>query len=91
MGCSKMSNEEREVIHYSDGEIEEFKGTRVPRFLLFVYCILPIWGVFWFIFFWDGSSGWLDRGHWSQLEQAANTTAPFETNQGPDPAKGELE
>jgi len=84
-------SEEYEVIHYSDGEIEEYKGTKVPRFLLFVYLILPIWGIIWFALYWNGATGWIDPGHWFALEKAANTTFPLETQEGPDPARGELE
>lgn len=84
-------SDEYEVIHYSDGEIEEFKATPVPKFLKWVYLILPIWGIVWFWLYWDGSAGWLDKGHWFQLEKAANTTYPFESKEGPDPAKGQLE
>jgi hypothetical protein len=88
MRSSKKSDP---VIHYADGEIEEFEGTPVPRFLKWVYLILPIWGIIWFWLYWDGSSGWLDKGTWFKLEEAANTTFPFEPKEGADPAKGNLE
>ncbi len=47
---------------------------KVPRWLFWSYPILIIWGFIWLFFFWDGSRGWLDRGYWHQLEEAANTT-----------------
>lgn len=48
----------------------------IPRWLKWVYIILPIWGLFAFYLYWNGSYGWLDRGYWQQLQQAANTTYP---------------
>lgn len=72
--------------HYSGGEIEEHSNTKIPRWLLWTYAILPIIGVAWGIYFWGGSRGWLDRGHWYQLEKAANTTFPLEESDTPDPA-----
>lgn len=62
-----------DVLQYSGGEITELDGTKVPLFLKYTYAILPIWGIFWGVMYWNGSKGWLDRGYWSQLQQAANT------------------
>ena len=50
---------------------------KVPRWLMWTYIILPIWGIFALYLYWNGSVGWLDRGHWQQLQEAANTTYPF--------------
>lgn len=41
------------------------------------YVLLPIWGIITFFIFWNGSFGWLDRGYWQELQEAANTTYPF--------------
>jgi len=53
----------------------------VPRWLIAVYLFLPLWGICTGIYFWNGSSGWLDRGYWGELQRAANTTYPFEKSQ----------
>ncbi len=60
--------------HYAGEEVEEYVGIPVPTFLKWVYLILPIWGLFWFWMYWDGSTGALDRGSWQDLAQAAKTT-----------------
>lgn len=46
----------------------------VPRWLIVTYIVLPIFGFIIFALYWNGSSGWLDRGYWQQLQRAANTT-----------------
>lgn len=70
-------------IHDDSGEIEEYgdPGIRsldapVPKWLIVTFIVLPIWGVISFFIFWNGSTGWFDRGYWHQLQQAANTTYP---------------
>lgn len=66
----------------SRNEIEEYPDnitsadTKVPKWLLLTYAILPIWGIFSLVYYWNGSEGWLDRGYWRQLQKAANTTFP---------------
>jgi hypothetical protein len=68
------------------GEIELFGDpgiatydAKVAPFLIFLYIVLPIWGLLALYVFWDGSQGgWLDRGYWHQLQIAANTTIPYE-------------
>lgn len=66
-----MSEDELDV--YGDSGIES-RNANIDRWLKFFYIVLPIWGVFWLFFYWNGSTGWLDRGYWNQLEKAANTT-----------------
>lgn len=68
---------------HSDDEIEEYGETgiysadaKIPGWLKLTYLILPIWGIIWFFFSWNGAAGWMDRGHWSELEKAANTQFP---------------
>ncbi|MBN4066593.1 hypothetical protein JYU14_00725 [Simkania negevensis] len=70
--------EKREYVTFGDKELYEFKDTKIPKFLIFTYIFFPLWGILWFFLFWNGSNGWLDRGHWGALEQAANTKAPIE-------------
>ena len=74
----EMESKKRKVSHYADREIFEYDDTKVPKFLKWVYVIVPIWGIFWFYQYWNGSHGVLDRGHWQGLEKAAKTTVPFE-------------
>lgn len=69
---------------YGDSKIASFEGT-IPAFLKWTYIILPIWGIFQFYYFWNGSAGWFDRGYWRELQIAANTTFPIE-NQNMMPA-----
>lgn len=70
--------------HDPNEEIEEYgdpgilsKDAPIPKLLIASYIFWPIFGLFWFYMFWNGSSGWLDRGYWQQLQRAAGTTIPF--------------
>jgi hypothetical protein len=69
-------NDEQEIEHYGDEYISSYDH-RVPKWLKLTYIILPIWGVITWFYFFNGSHGWLDRGYWSQLQRAANTTFPI--------------
>jgi hypothetical protein len=51
---------------------------KVPKFLYVTYLFMFVWGIWAFIAYWNGSHGWLDRGYWKQLQEAAHTTFPFE-------------
>ena len=62
-----------DVEYYGDEGIAS-KDAQVPRWLIWVYVTLPFWGILTFYLYWNGSQGWLDRGYWQQLQQAANTT-----------------
>ena len=64
----------------SDDEIEQYGETgiysadaKVPLWLKIAYIALPIWGIIWMFLYWNGASGWIDRGQWWELEKAANT------------------
>lgn len=65
-----------------EDEIEEYaeqitsKDAPVPLFLKITYATLPFWGIFAMYYYWEGSVGWLDRGHWRQLQEVANTSYP---------------
>lgn len=79
-----MSGEE-EIEHlelYAGDPQIASKDAPFPRWLILTYIVLPIWGVISFCYFWNGSHGWLDRGHWNQLQRAALTTFPTETIEG---------
>jgi hypothetical protein len=67
---------EVELEEYGDKHIASYDAP-VPKWLIFFYVGLPIWGIFAFYLYWNGSQGWLDRGYWQQLQRAANTTFPY--------------
>ena len=64
---------------YGDHEISEYNNTPVPTWLKILYAILPVWGVVFGMYFMDGSQGWFDRGHWHDLQEAAQTTQSSRT------------
>ncbi len=78
---SKKSEEE-EIELYGDPGIASMDA-KVPRWLILTYIILPIWGIFTFAIYWNGSWGWLDRGYWQELQMAANTTRPYKNMDDP--------
>ncbi len=61
-----------------EDEIPVSEDRKVPRFLYITYILLIIGGIWGFFAYWNGSQGWLDRGFWKQLQQAADTTYPYE-------------
>lgn len=69
-------NEEDHIEEYGDQYITS-KDAKVPRWLFLIFVILPFWGAYTFFTYWNGSTGWLDRGYWHQLQIAANTTFPI--------------
>ena len=77
-------NSHEEIELYGDPGIASYDA-KVPKFLLLTYIFLPIWGIIAFYYFWNGSTGWFDRGYWHELQIAANTTFPIE-NQNMLPA-----
>jgi hypothetical protein len=81
MSDSDLSKQDEELEYYSDGITS--KDEKVSLFLKTIYITLPIWGVISFYFFWNGSSGWLDRGYWHELQIAANTTFPIQNLNSP--------
>jgi len=42
-----------EVEEFADGEIRSYRG-RVNRWLLVVYAVLAVWGVYYLFAFWGG-------------------------------------
>lgn len=63
-----------DLHEYGDGIFSA--DHRVPRWMKWMYVILPIGGIISFFFFWNGAWGWWDRGYWAELEKVANTTYP---------------
>jgi len=45
-----------------------------PMWLKISYILIPLWGFIAFYLYWNGSHGFLDRGHWQELQKAAHTT-----------------
>ncbi len=62
---------------YRDDGVPESGHAPVSKWLIACYIALPLWGIAVFALYWNGASGWLDRGYWKQLERAANTTLPY--------------
>ncbi len=76
----QMMEEETDdhVELYGDPGIASYHG-KVPLFLIVNYIVWPIWGIFAFYYFWNGSLvSWMDPGYWRELQIAANTTFPIE-------------
>lgn len=73
----KNEGEVEEVFNYGDSRIASAHHP-IPLWLILTYITLPLWGIVWFYFFWNGSYGWLDPGYWSELQRAANTTLPIQ-------------
>jgi hypothetical protein len=73
-------NQDSEIEEYGDPGILSAHAP-VPRWLTYNYIFWILWGIVAFGLYWNGSHGWLDRGYWQQLQRAANTTYPFNTNQ----------
>jgi len=67
---------DEELEEYGDPQIVS-GNAKIAPWLKLTYILLPIWGIIWFFLYWNGISGWLDRGYWNQLEKAANTTYPY--------------
>jgi len=71
-----METEDETIETFAGGSISS-KDEKVPRWLFFVYALAPLWGIIWFILYWNGSPGWIDRGSWYRLQKAANTVYPI--------------
>lgn len=77
----QAKNGDHEIEYYGDAGIES-KDAPVPFWLKFNYVFWILWGIVWFYYFWNGSTGgWLDRGYWNELQRAANTVYPFNTTE----------
>lgn len=73
---TEANNSHEEMELYGDPGIASYNN-RVPRWLLWTYFSLPIWGIVVLVIFFNGSLGWFDRGYWRELQIAANTTFPI--------------
>ncbi len=78
-----------EIEFYGDPNIASYEGN-IPGWLKWTYIIMPIFGLVWLYFFWNGSAGWMDRGYWLELQRAANTTFPIINQNNFDPIKQQI-
>jgi len=64
-----------EIEEYGDPGIAS-ADAKPPIWLIASYILLPIWGVAWWYFFWNGNvgNGSLNRDYWGELQHAAKTT-----------------
>lgn len=70
-----MSNKEELTLEGPSSEETGDLNMPVPFFLKVTYVVVVAVCIFWGIYFWGGSRGYFDRGHWRQLEVAAQTTS----------------
>lgn len=77
-----MTDDNEHLDQYPDGIFS--RDVKVAGWLKLMYLILPFWGLFTFYLYWNGSQGWLDRGYWHELQEAANTTYPMINLNDPD-------
>jgi len=62
---------------YDEFTVPDSEDRKIPRVLLWFYVVLVLWGIWAFYAYWDGSSGWPNRGYWRPLQEAAHTTEPW--------------
>jgi hypothetical protein len=70
-------DEEQKEIEYFAGGLISSKNEKVPKWLFYLYILSIAWGIVWFFLYWNGSTGWIDRGGWHRLQKAANTVYPI--------------
>ena len=80
-------NEEDDIQWYQDdAKVPPSGHAKVPKWLIWTYILLPIWGIIVLFLYWNGSFGYLDRGYWEELQEAANTRYPFVNHSQPNGA-----
>lgn len=65
-------------MNLEEEDVPQSNDHKIPKFLHLTYCMLLIGGIWGLFMYWNGSHGWLDRGYWKRLQEAAKTTFPFE-------------
>lgn len=79
-GIKSSVKDHSETEHYGDQGIAS-NDAPIPMWLKFNYVFWIIFGLVGFYLYWNGSSGWFDRGYWNELQRAANTVYPFNTQE----------
>lgn len=81
-------NEQNQEVQVEKSDVDLYGDSGIasghappPRWLIVTNTFFTLFGLVWLYFFWNGSYGWLDRGYWSQLQRAANTTYPYTTRE----------
>lgn len=59
-------------------EVPPSEENKIPLFLKITYLVVLIWGIWGFVAYWNGASGFFNRPVWTRLQEAADTTYPFE-------------
>jgi hypothetical protein len=83
---NEMSEQNQKLEERSDVDLYGDSGIASghappPKWLIVSNTFFTIFGLVCLYLFWNGSFGWLDRGYWSQLQRAANTTYPYTTRE----------
>ena len=78
-----MNNEDDVQWYEDDGIPPPSHHHHIPKWLKWTYIVVPIISTIILILYWNGSSGYLDRGYWKELQEAANTRYPFVNHQEP--------
>lgn len=76
------SQNETQAFQYGDPKIASYDAP-VPGWLNASYWLWIIVGLLCALFYWNGSWGFLDPGHWGPLQEAANTTFPLQNVNSP--------
>jgi len=59
-------------------EVPSTQEFKIPKFLIMTYVVVGLIGIGGYFLYWNGSSGWFDRGYWKKLQEAAQTRYPYE-------------
>lgn len=68
-----MDENDSEIFE-DDGSLPPVHHAPIPKWLIWSYILLPVWGIVTLVLYWNGSWGWFDRGYWHELQEAAGTT-----------------
>lgn len=63
---------EEEIESYGDTGVTS-QNHNISIWLKILYIFLPIAGLIWLYFYWNGFASRLDPDHWRLLQKAANT------------------
>lgn len=72
-----MEDDETQLELEESDHMPSSYDRKMSKWLVLSHTIWIIVGIIGFVLYWNGSHGFLDRGYWQKLQQAANTTYPF--------------